>query len=164
MFSKLYNYIMLKIEVWENNEILRKIATKIQKEDIPKAIKLWKEMIKYIKNPKNGWVGLAAPQVWHSIRLMIVSLLRDWNDENFKTVLMINPEILEHNNTTDIEKEWCLSLPWKSWEVERYTAIKLKYTDEKKSEKIVNLSWVSARIVQHELDHLNGILFIDYLK
>ncbi len=155
---------MLKIETWKNNEILRKVAKEIKPQDYSKVIKLWKEMVKYIKNPKNWGVGLAAPQVWHSIRIVVVSLLKNREDENFKTVMMINPEILEHNNVKEAEKEWCLSVPWEEWEVERYTAIKLKYIDDKKSTKVINLTWVSARIVQHEIDHINWILFTDYLR
>lgn len=155
---------MLKIETWENNEILRSVAKEIKVNELNNAIKLGKEMLKYIKNPKNGGVWLAAPQVWHSIRLIIVSLLKDWDDESFKTVMMINPEILEHSKNTCIEEEWCLSLPWQKWKVSRFESIKLSYIDDKKSKKTIVLSWLSARIVQHEIDHLNWVLFIDYLK
>ncbi len=155
---------MLKIETWDKNKILRKIAKKVDIKDFSKVIKLWKEMIKYIKNPKNWWVGLAAPQVGHSIRLIVVSLLKTRDDESFKTIMMINPEILEFSEDFDFEKEWCLSVPWKTWEVKRSCFIKLKYTDEKKSEKVVYLSWIASRVVQHEVDHLNWILFTDYLK
>lgn len=155
---------MLKIETWENNEILRTIAKEVKPNELNNAIKLWKEMLKYIKNPKNAWVWLAAPQVWHSLRVIIVSLLKDREDENFKTVIMINPEILEHSENTCSEEEWCLSLPWKKGNVERFDSIKLSYTDEKKSKKILILKGLSARIVQHEIDHLNWILFTDYLK
>lgn len=155
---------MLKIETWENNEILRTIAKEVKPNELNNAIKLWKEMLKYIKNPKNAWVWLAAPQVWHSLRVIIVSLLKDREDENFKTVIMINPEILEHSENTCSEEEWCLSLPWKKGDVERFDSIKLSYIDEKKSKKILILNGLSARIVQHEIDHLNWVLFTDYLK
>lgn len=155
---------MLKIETWENNEILRTIAKEIKPNELNNAIKLWKEMLKYIKNPKNAWVWLAAPQVWHSLRVIIVSLLKDREDENFKTVIMINPEILEHSENTCSEEEWCLSLPWEKGNIERFDSIKLSYIDEKKSKKILILKGLSARIVQHEIDHLNWILFTDYLK
>ncbi len=152
---------MLKIETWTNNKILRNISEKIKKDELKKYVKLWKEMIKYIKNPKHWWVGLAAPQVGYNKRLIVVSLLKDWKDENYSTIMMLNPEILEHNKETETDIEWCLSLPWKRAKVERFTKIKLKYTDEKAKEKILYLEWLSARIVQHEIDHLNWILFID---
>ena len=121
-------------------------------------------MIKYIKNPDNWWVGLAAPQIWYWIRLVVVSMLKDREDENFKTVMLINPEILEYWKETDIETEWCLSVPWVKWEVKRPTMIKLSYQDEKNAKKTLILEWLPARIVQHELDHINWKLFIDYLK
>lgn len=118
-------------------------------------------MIKYIKNPDNKWVWLAAPQVWYNKRLIVVSLLKDWEDENFSTIMMMNPEIIEKSHTTEIDFEWCLSVPWKKWDVERYTSLKLSYIDENKKQKTLLLYWVSARIIQHEIDHLDGILFID---
>lgn len=155
---------MLKIEIGKDNEILRTVAKEVKPQEMPSVIKLWKEMLKYIKNPKNGGVWLAAPQVWHSVRLIITSLLKDRDDEDFRTVMMINPEIIEHSEETNIDEEGCLSLPWEKGKVKRFNSIKLSYIDEKKSKKIIVLNWLSARIVQHEIDHLNWVLFIDYLK
>lgn len=154
---------MLKIETWENNDILRAVAKEVKPNELNSAIKLWKEMLKYIKNPKNAWVWLAAPQVWHSVRVIIVSLLKDRDDENFKTVMMINPEIIEHSEETCLDEEGCLSLPWEKGKVKRFNSIKLNFIDENKSKKSLVLNWLSARIVQHEIDHLNWILFIDYI-
>lgn len=155
---------MFKIETWVNNPILRRIADKVTDKDFKKTVKLGKEMIKYIKNPDNGWVWLAAPQIWQGIKLVVVNMMNDREDENFKTVMMINPEILEYWKETDIETEWCLSVPWVTWKVERPTKIKLTYQDEKNTKKTLFLEWLHARIVQHELDHINWKLFIDYLK
>lgn len=155
---------MLKIETGKQNEILRTISEALKPNEYNTYIKLGKEMIKYIKNPKNSWVWLAAPQVGYNKRLIVVSLLKDREDENFSTVMMINPTILEHSEECETEWEWCLSIPWEKWEVERYLKIKLSYIDENKKEKIIILSWVSARIVQHEIDHLDGVLFTDKVK
>ena len=155
---------MLKIETGKQNEILRTISEEIKSAELNTYIKLGKEMIKYIKNPDNRWVWLAAPQVWYNKRLIVVSLLKNRDDENFQTVMMINPEILEHSTECEIEWEWCLSVPGENGEVERFLSIKLRYIDENKKQRTILLSWVSARIVQHEIDHLNGILFTDKLK
>ena len=152
---------MLQIQTWTDNEILRKISDEIKISELKKYVKLGKEMIKYIKNPKNWWVWLAAPQVWYNKRLIVVSLLKDRDDENFPTLMMINPEILEHSSTLEKDVEWCLSVPWQKWKVARFSEIKLKYLDEKGKEKILYLKWLSARIVQHEIDHLNWVLFVD---
>lgn len=154
---------MLQVETWLNNEILRTRSEEIKPNEIKKYEKLGNEMIKYIKDPKNGWVGLAAPQVGVNKRIVVVSLLRDREDEDFKTVMMINPEILEHSETTDTEEEWCLSVPGSTGKVERFLSIKLRYLDNKGKEKNLRLTGVSARIVQHEIDHLNGELFVDKL-
>ncbi len=155
---------MLKIETWKKNNILRTKSKEIQKKDFSKYIKLGKQMQKYIKDPKHAWVWLAAPQVWYNYRLIVVSLLKDWDDENFPTFTMINPEILEYSEQTNLDNEWCLSLPWEKWKVERYSSIKLKYINDKSKEKILFLEWLSARIVQHEIDHLDWILFTDRIK
>jgi peptide deformylase len=155
---------MLNIEIWKENKILRKVSEKINNSEIKKYIKLGKEMIKYIKNSDNWWVWLAAPQVWYNKRLITVSLLKDRDDENFSTLMMINPEIIEHNKILESDTEWCLSVPWEKWEIERFQSIKLKYTDEKTKERTLILSSLSARIVQHEIDHLDWILFTDKLK
>jgi len=155
---------MLKIEVWENNKILRAKSEEIKKSEIKKYEKLAWEMIKYIKDPKNGWVWLAAPQVWQNVRLIIVSLLKDWEDESYPTIAMINPEILETSTDLASTEEWCLSLPDIREEVFRPKRIKVKYFDEKFKEKILILDYPSSAIVQHEVDHLDWILFIDRAK
>jgi len=167
--SKEKNYIltklfMLKIETWKNNKILRTISKPIKKDEFKKYVKLWKEMIKYIKDPKHWWVWLACPQVWYNKRLVVVSLLKNRDSENFPTIMMINPEILEHSNTMQKDIEWCLSIPWEKAKVERFSNIKVKFLDEKAKEKILFLEWLSARIVQHEIDHLNWILFTDKIS
>ena len=76
---------------------------------------------------------------------------------------MINPKILKYSTEEYIDDEWCLSVPWEKWKVSRYNNIKLQFLDEKWKENIIMLNWLSSRIVQHEIDHLNGILFTDKL-
>lgn len=154
---------MLKVETGVNNEILRESSENIKLSEIKKYEKLGNEMIKYIKNPENGWVGLAAPQIGVNKRLIVVSLLKDRDDEDFKTVMMMNPEIQEHSETTDKEEEGCLSVPWAKWNVERFLTIKLSYLDNKGKQKYLRLQGLSARIVQHEIDHINWVLFVDKL-
>ncbi|MBW7954664.1 peptide deformylase [Candidatus Gracilibacteria bacterium] len=152
---------MLKIETGMKNEILRTVSEEIKKSELDSYIKLGKEMIKYIKNPKNGGVGLAAPQIGHNKRLIVVSLLKNWEDENYKTIMMINPKILSHSTETEIENEGCLSLPGEKGKVERFTEVKISFIDDKKKENILYLTKTQSRIVQHEIDHINGVLFMD---
>lgn len=156
---------MLKIETGKDNTILREVCESIKKSEWKHYVKLWKEMLRYIKNPQHAGVWLAAPQVGVTKRIMVVSLLTDWEDEDFRTVLMINPEILEASTETicDIE-EGCLSLPKeKRWFVARHKDLKIRYYDEKMKEKILRISGLASAIFQHELDHLNGELYIDKL-
>ncbi len=154
---------MLHIETWTNNQVLRKVSDQVKQSEIKKIEKLGNQMIKYVKNPDNNGVWLAAPQVWVNKRLIVVSLLKDRDDEDFKTIMMINPEILTHSDNMDKEEEGCLSIPWMKGNVERYHTIKLKYLDWKGKDRVLLLEWVSSRIVQHEIDHINGVLFVDKL-
>lgn len=121
-------------------------------------------MVKYIKDPDNGWVGLAAPQVGVNKRLIVVSLLRDYEDENYRTIAMFNPTILEHSPDMNTDEEGCLSVPGEKGEVRRWTTVRLTFLDIDGKKQILNLDHLSARIVQHEIDHLDGILFIDKVE
>ena len=153
---------MLKVETGSDNKILRSVSEEVKQSEIKSIIKLGQEMIKYIKNPKHWWVGLAAPQVWYNKRLIVVSLLKDWDsEESFKTIMMINPVITDHSESENEDIEWCLSVPWKKGKVLRYDNIKLMFLDEKWKQKSLILEWLRARIVQHEIDHLDWVLFTD---
>ncbi len=90
--------------------------------------------------------------------------MRDYDDENFKTIALVNPEIIEHSHELCSDKEWCLSVPWESGDVERWTWVKVKFLDHKWVSYTMKLTELAARIVQHEIDHLDGILFIDRLE
>lgn len=155
---------MFKIETWENNPILRKVAETVTKKDWNETVKLGKKMLKYIKDPDNWWIGLAAPQIWISKRLVVLWLPKTREDENFKWYIMINPEITEYSEETCIDEEWCLSVPWVKESIERPEKIKVSFYNEKNSQKTLILEWLQARIVQHEFDHINWKLFIDYVK
>ncbi len=156
---------MLTLQTGKDNPILRKVSEPITKKEWKKYSKLGNEMIKYIKNPKHAGVGLAAPQIGINKRIIVVSLISNWDDEQFSTIMMFNPKILEKSKeqVTNVE-EWCLSLPdTKKWFVARHKDIKLTYFDEKMKQHTLRISWLASVIVQHEIDHLDGILFIDKL-
>lgn len=155
---------MFKIQQGFENVILRTVSRPVKLNEIKSAAKLWKDMIKYIKNPDNGWVWLAAPQVWHNIRVIVVSLMKDRDDENFSTVMMINPQILYASDETELDEEWCLSVPGEKGMVKRATDIKLVYLDDKGKTKTLILDHLRARIVQHEIDHLDWVLFTDKIE
>jgi peptide deformylase len=100
--------------------------------------------------------GISAPQVGVSKKVMYI-----FNYDTQEFELLINPIIQNIGNKTDIEKEGCLSVPNIEKKVERFRKIKVKYMN--KDGKTVNrrFAGLNARVVQHEDDHLNGILFID---
>ena len=77
---------------------------------------------------------------------------------------MINPEILERSSETNVDNEWCLSLPWIKWEVRRANSIKVKFLNDKGKENTLMLHMLAARVVLHEIDHLDWVLFIDKLE
>ena len=155
----------LKIELWVNNSTLRAQSVELKQHEFKQYEKFAKEMLKYVKNPKNGWVGLAAPQVGLNKRIIVCSLPEDWDDEDYRTFIMINPEILEFSEETIIGKEWCLSLPKSPrWEVKRYKTIKFCFYDFKGTKHTLVVSDLASVVVQHEIDHLNWILYIDKLE
>lgn len=117
---------------------------------------------------KADGVGLAAPQVGNSIRLFIVnaSKLEETNGEDmseFKKVF-INPIILEEEGEEVSYQEGCLSVPGIYEEVSRKSKIKIEYYDENFVLKEENYDGYKARIIQHEYDHLDGIIFTDHLS
>lgn len=147
--------MQLKIETGENNKVLRKKSEQVRLID-KKILKLIKEMGKVMKAEKG--VGLAAPQVGEKIRVIVVLL------DGKNLIPMINPEIIDHSYETEFGEEGCLSLPGRWGQVERYKDIVVEYRDTKSEKRILKLEKFNARVVQHEIDHLDGILFTDYLK
>ena len=107
-------------------------------------------------------VGLAAPQIGQSLRLVVVEYTED-EDENAKPkkYVLINPEIVKRSEETVTDMEGCLSLPGLAGRVERHQAVTIKAKNRfGKPLKIEAQDWL-ARIFQHEIDHLDGVLYID---
>lgn len=112
-------------------------------------------------------VGLAAPQIGKSLRLFVVDASPAADEEpeleGFKKAF-INPQILERYGEEWSMNEGCLSLPEIREDVSRPEKIKIKYLDENFVEHIEEYGGFAARVIQHEYDHLEGILFIDHLS
>ena len=77
---------------------------------------------------------------------------------------MINPEIISLGKSLEEREEGCLSIPGYNAKIKRPSSLKVKYTDENKKDKIIDADGLLATCIQHEIDHLNGILFIDHLS
>ncbi|KXO82601.1 peptide deformylase [Acinetobacter venetianus] len=115
---------------------------------------------------RNG-VGIAAPQVYISKRVIIVASRanpRYPDAPEMDPVVMVNPEILEFSQATCFGEEGCLSVPNERGEVERAQAVKVRYYTLQGEVVETNFDGFPARIVQHEVDHLDGVLFVDRLS
>jgi len=153
--------MILPIYTGTHNEVLRKKSQSL-KTVSKKTLKLIKNMKETLLEAKG--LGLAAPQVGVNERLIIANFQYGKKvGEKFAVVPLINPEIIEHSEEIMIGEEGCLSLPEIYAEVRRFQAITVKFLDEKGKEQILELEDLNARIVQHEIDHLDGKLFVDYL-
>jgi peptide deformylase len=147
--------MILGITKGADNPILRAKSPR-HEQVTKKTLKLLKDMEDSMK-ATNG-VGIAAPQIGVNTRVVIITVNR-----NRKVFPMINPEILELSGENNEDTEGCLSLPGKWGPVERANEVKVKFTNTKDQEQIMVFTDFEARIVQHEVDHLNGKLFIDHV-
>jgi peptide deformylase len=139
------------------NPVLKEVAHPVEKIG-PEERELAQLMINTME--KAGGVGLAAPQVGVSQRIIVVKLDRGFFSNEI--LAMINPEIIEKSENIVYGLEKCLSIPRKIVNVPRSKWIKVKFLTLEGEEKIlIEYGW-NARIIQHEIDHLNGILIIDY--
>lgn len=144
------------------NPILRKKSAEISKEQLldKKMRSLLADMEVTMK--KRDGAGLAAPQVGLNIRLVVIH-------HDKKTLFLINPKITKKSWAREIEEEGCLSVVNEKGEiiyapVSRHKKINCLYVDEKGKQKSLAAEKLLARVIQHEVDHLDGILFIDRLK
>ncbi len=153
----------LKIEEGTDNPTLRTVSKEIVlsgKKDIKKFKKLFEDM-RETMDASNG-VGLAAPQVGKNIRAIVCLFNQGTSNELY--VDMINPEIVSRSEEMEVGEEGCLSLPGEFAKVARHASVTAKYTDVKGGENTLQLKGLNAVIVQHEIDHLDGKLFIDRVE
>jgi peptide deformylase len=143
--------------------VLRKQARKVKTFDA-ELQKLADDMVETLHAAPG--VGLAAPQVGVSQRLILVEYAEQPDDPEAdpvppKLYVMVNPEILRHSTDTVSGNEGCLSIPGYIGEVDRYQSVTVRGFDIRGKPTRVKASGWLARIFQHEIDHLNGVLFID---
>lgn len=150
---------VLEIIKGADNRILRTKSKDVDKVD-KKTKKLIEDMIETVIDVKG--LGIAASQVGINKRIFIVRLNYDTKEEMI--VPMINPKLISKSDETTNEEEGCLSLPGIYGMVKRSKKNRVKFLDQKGSEQVLDLEDLNARIFQHELDHINGILFIDKAK
>ncbi|MDB3857844.1 peptide deformylase [Pelagibacteraceae bacterium] len=106
-------------------------------------------------------IGLAAIQVGILKRIVVIDISKE---EEKNPLFLANPEIIYKSKNTSVYEEGCLSLPGQFAEIERPAECHIKYIDYNGKEKKLETKGLLATCIQHEIDHLNGILFIDYLS
>jgi peptide deformylase len=109
----------------------------------------------------NG-IGLAAPQVGDERRVIVVDVVDEEAEPD--PVQMANPELVWVSDETDIQEEGCLSLPEHYADVKRSTAIRVRYLDYQGEISEREADGVLATCIQHEIDHLEGVLFVDHIS
>lgn len=107
-------------------------------------------------------IGLAAIQIGVARRMLVIDLSRD--DEDNKPQVFINPEILKVSDEVSTYEEGCLSIPDYYAEVERPASLTVGYVDRDGKQQTVEADGLLATCLQHEIDHLNGVLFIDHIS
>lgn len=107
-------------------------------------------------------IGLAANQVNLLNRVLVMDLSKEGEDKT--PICMANPEIIWESEEMSTMEEGCLSIPRQYADVERPALVRVKYLDYEGKEAELEASGLLSHCVQHEIDHLNGVLFIDYLS
>ena len=145
--------------VIEPDPILRKKSENLEKVDNELRL-LLDDMLETMYNAPG--IGLAAVQVGILKRLIVIDISKDKEKKN--PIFLINPEIISKSKNTSIYEEGCLSLPGHFAEIERPEECQIKYIDYEGKKNEMKANGLLATCIQHEIDHLNGILFIDYLS
>ena len=143
----------------EPDPLLRKKSTEIEKVDNDLR-KLMDDMLETMYSAPG--IGLAAVQVGILKRLIVIDISKDKEKKN--PIFLVNPEITFKSNNTSTYEEGCLSLPGHFAEVERPAQCHLNFIDYNGKKQNLKTEGLLATCVQHEIDHLDGILFIDYLS
>lgn len=139
--------------------VLRKTARSIERVD-DDLRRLMDDMLETMYDAPG--IGLAAPQIGISRRLIVMDPAKD--DAPETPLIMVNPKILERSDEMRTHEEGCLSIPDYTAEIERPAVIRVTFLDREGKAQEKKLEGIWSTVVQHEIDHLNGVLFIDYLS
>ena len=145
--------------VIEPDPILRKKSANLEKVD-DELRKLLDDMLETMYAAPG--IGLAAVQIGILKRLVVIDISKE--KEKKKPLFLINPEIISKSKNTSTYEEGCLSLPGHFAEIERPAECQIKYIDYEGKKQEIKVNGLLSTCIQHEIDHLNGILFIDYLS
>ena len=150
---------MIRKILTEPDPFLRQISQDVEKVD-DEIRKLMDDMLETMY-AANG-IGLAAIQIGIPKRIIVMDISKDKNIK--EPMYFVNPVIREKNQNKSIYEEGCLSVPDQFAEIERPSKCELEYLDYNGKKKFLKAEGLLATCIQHEMDHLEGILFIDYLS
>ncbi len=139
--------------------VLRKISDPVERVD-DAVVKLMDDMLETMYAAPG--VGLAAPQVGVLKRVAVIDAAEDGQPPN--PIAMANPEIVALGSTTRVHEEGCLSIPDVRVEIERPATVTVRYIDRAGEEQELSAEGLLATVIQHEIDHLDGQLIIDFLS
>lgn len=140
--------------------ILRKVAEPIAAVD-DSVRSLAKDMLATMYDAPG--IGLAAPQIG-VLKRIVVCDINTGEDQEPAPMILINPEVVSRSEETRVYEEGCLSIPDYTEDVTRPAAVKVAYVDADGAPREVDADGLLATCLQHEIDHLNGVLFIDHLS
>ncbi len=140
---------------------LRQKARRIVEEDRDTIASLVPAMLRAMYEAPG--IGLAAPQVGVGLRLVVIDLTDDEAPARAPTVL-VNPEITTRSDDRVVREEGCLSIPGIYADVARPARVSVRYQDEHLAPRTMDADGLLAACVQHEIDHLDGVLFVDHLS
>ena len=143
----------------EPNDFLRKKSLPVEKID-DEIRQIMDDMLETMYAAPG--IGLAAIQIGEPKRIIVIDLSK--KDEPRQPMFFINPEIIEKSKTNLTYEEGCLSVPGQFAEIDRPDKCHIKYLDYYGEQKEIKTEGMLATCIQHEIDHLEGILFIDYLS
>ena len=138
------------------HQALRETGSRISKVD-EKIRDLARDMLRSMYSAKG--IGLAGPQVGVQKRILVIDL--DIENPTNPPLVLINPEIIGTSASIETYEEGCLSIPGVYLDVIRPSEVKISYSDDMGRPKKMNADGLMARCIQHEIDHLNGVLFVD---
>jgi peptide deformylase len=139
--------------------VLRQLSKPVERIDDPLR-KLADDMLETMYDAPG--IGLAAIQIGEPLRMLVIDLAKE--DEKRSPQVFINPEILGRSDEGSVYEEGCLSIPDYYAEVERPASVRVKFLDRDGKAQEVEADGLLATCLQHEIDHLNGVLFIDHIS
>ena len=150
-----------KSEISQKESPLRKPCEEV-KDFGPEFQKVVDDLIENFMNHKIA-IGLSAPQIGIQLKVSVISLNKD-KQKAEDMLIIVNPKILSISGKKDKKKETCMSLPNYTGEVERRHKISISYQNRNGEEKRIEAEGFLARVIAHETDHLEGLLYVDRMK